>query len=317
LSKHFVTREKCPACESGRSRLLYRASYTDSPIRDYLVAFYSTTGSGVDFEYFDGARYTLLECQDCGVIFQEEAPDPALTQKLYNEWLDPETVRAIESRERNARHYLWCASEIARVIQYLKRLPSEIRFLDFGMGWGSWCLMAKGFGCDVYGMDLSHAATEYAKSVGVKVIDCAMAEERQFDFINAEQVFEHIVDPRDALARFHDALAPGGVIRISVPNGRNIKRKLERPDWSAPENLPDSLNDVAPLQHLNSYNFDALVRMGVSIGLREVEIPGDLLAPQDMRGKLKALVRPLFRAMFPRLHNARRRRVNNVFFTKT
>jgi SAM-dependent methyltransferase len=296
---------------------LYKASYTEPPIRDYLIAFYSTTGPGIDFEYLEGVHYTLLECRDCGVIFQEEVPDPALTQKLYNEWLDPETVRAIEGRESNAHHYLWCASEIARVIQYLKRLPNEIRYFDFGMGWSSWCLIAKGFGCDVYGMDLSRAATEYAKSVGVKVMDWAMLEQHQFHFINAEQIFEHLVDPREALAHLHGALAPGGVIRINVPNGRNIRQNLKRPDWNAPEDSPSSLNDVAPLQHLNSYNFDALVRMGASIGLREVEIPGDLIAPQDMRGKLKALVRPSFRALFPRLHNARRRRVNNLFFTKT
>lgn len=34
--KYVVTRERCPACESARSETLYRASYTEPPIRDYL-----------------------------------------------------------------------------------------------------------------------------------------------------------------------------------------------------------------------------------------------------------------------------------------
>jgi trans-aconitate methyltransferase len=143
-----------------------------------------------------------------------------------------------------------------------------------------------------------------------------MLEKRQFDFINAEQIFEHLVEPREALARLHGALAPGGVIRINVPDGRNIKRNLERPDWNSPEDSPNSLNDVAPLQHLNSYNFDALVRMGERVGLREVEIPSSMLGPFRTVDLLKAIARPYFHALFPGLHQLRRRRVNNMCFTR-
>jgi len=74
------------------------------------------------------------------------------------------------NRKQTARFFLWCSAEITRAIEWLNRLPSEIRFLDSGMGWGNWCFIAKGFGCDVYGMEISDARKEYAAASGITVV---------------------------------------------------------------------------------------------------------------------------------------------------
>jgi SAM-dependent methyltransferase len=283
-------------------------------MRDYLVAFYADIGKGVEFEYLQDAHYVLEECRDCGLMYQREVPDLFLLHKLYEEWIDPQTVRKVEARERTARYLLWCGAEIARMIEHLRRAPSEVKFLDFGMGGGNWCLIAKAFGCAAYGTEITERVAEYAVSRGIEHIPWEELAQHKFDFINAEQVFEHLVDPLLVLRRLRQVLAPGGIIRINVPGSHNIKRNLQLGDWLAPEKSPLSLNDVAPLQHLNCFNFESLARMGERADLREVEIPGDFLAPQGMAGNLKAIARPFFHAFFPRLHEARRRLVSNVCF---
>jgi len=47
-----------------------------------------------------------------------------------------------------------------------------------------------------------------------------------FDFINVDQVFEHLPYPRATLANLTTKLRAGGVVRISVPNGRRVLKKL-------------------------------------------------------------------------------------------
>lgn len=314
VSKHFQSRQECPACGSTSSETLYRASYTESPIRDYLAAFYATTGKGVEFEYLEGSEYILESCQDCGLIYQKQVLSSLLLRKLYEQWLDPHLVEKSERRERKARYYLWCAAETARVIEYLRKLPSEVKFLDFGMGRGRWCLIAKGFGCDVYAMEISDAWREHANALGVTLLNWEELAGHKFDFINAEQVFEHLTDPLPTLTRLRHALSPNGIVRINVPGGHDIRRALQAPDWLAPHGPPDYLNDVAPLQHLNYFNFEALVRMANRAGLEEVEVPGDFLQPEDFTGKIKLLLRPVFRALFPAIHEARRRQGTNVCF---
>lgn len=314
LKKYIVTRERCPACESVRSETLYRASYTEPPIRDYLTYYYSEVGKGVELEYLEGSEYILDECKDCGLIYQREVLNAFALKKLYEQWLDPALVQEGESRERTARYYLWCAAQTARIIEYLKKLPSGLKFLDFGMGRGNWCLIARGFGCDVYAMEISHAWLDHADALGVKLLSWEELAHHKFDFINAEQVFEHLADPLETLTRLRQALSTDGIIRISVPGRRDIKRKLQKPDWSMPDGSPGSLNAVAPLQHLNCFNFEALIRMGRKAGLEEVEVPDEFLQPEGITAKVKAILRPLYLKLFPGIHEARRRQVPNLCF---
>ena len=47
-------------------------------------------------------------------------------------------------------------------------------------------------GYESYGMEISESRIKYAESKGINVINWAQAVRLKFDFINTEQVFEHI-----------------------------------------------------------------------------------------------------------------------------
>ena len=283
-------------------------------MKEYLASYFARCGSGATLEYLEEGSYILEECDDCGLIYQKEIPGAFLINKLYEEWIDPKLAYNSAMKERDSKYYLYCAAEMTAIIQYLGKVPSEVKFFDFGMGWGSWCLIAKGFGCDPYGTELSETRNDHASAQGIKVLNWEEITNHQFDFINAEQVFEHLADPLATLIYLRRALKPDGVIRISVPSCPDIKRRLKVWDWEARRNDANSLIAVAPLQHINLYKFESLEKMAEKAGLEEVEISNDLLQPRDLKGKARSILRPYINSLFPGRHEMRRRGSTKLCF---
>ncbi|HZL34516.1 MAG TPA: class I SAM-dependent methyltransferase [Tepidisphaeraceae bacterium] len=274
------------------------------PIRDYLAAFYADQG-GVEFELLEGAEYSLAECHGCGLIFQRWIGDDFLMEKLYEHWIDPQKVYRAYHAGQSQEHFTRLAQDLLELVGYFGHLDgaraptNRLKFLDFGMGWGEWCRMALAFGCETYGAELSRARIDHAQRLGVKIVSWEEIAEHRFRFINTEQVFEHIPQPLAMLRHLVGGLAPDGLIRLSVPDGRDIKRRLRSPDWTAGKYTANSLNAVAPLEHVNCYTHDSLCKMAALAGLVPVEIPlsvqyqslVDWKPPAKM---LKNLIRPLW-----------------------
>ncbi len=314
-AQHFVSRAACPVCNSTDLHSICSVPYTASPIGDYLRWYYGPIGPGVEFEYLANVNYTLDECLDCGLIYQRDIPGPTLMSRLYDHWLDPAIVRDLERKERRASHYFWAAHELARVLCYLDRPPSEVNFLDYGMGWGNWCLLAKGFGCNVYGMELSEARTTEGVENGITVLSPTQLGDMRFDFINSEQVFEHLPAPSAQLQTLAKSLKPDGVIRIGVPHAHDVKTRLALWDWTAADDTANSLNAVAPLQHINCYSGRSLATLGAQAGLHEINIPSchnDVRCATDIA---RVLIRPLYHRLLPRMAAIRRLQSGTLCFT--
>lgn len=290
MNTNFVTREKCPCCGASGGATLLDLAFCESPIRDYLVAFYSPQG-GVEFDWLESARYTLVECSDCGLIYQKHIGGDALMARLYDRWIDPHKAFALHDGVLPPAHFIELGRQIGNVLDLLGKNPREVSCLDFGMGWGHWCRVARGFGCDVSGTELSEARIAYAKADGLRVITWDDIAKQQFDLINTEQVFEHLPEPFETLTYLARALKPGGLIRISVPDGWDIKRRLRVGDWDAPKGSRNSLNPVAPLEHINCFNQRVIQRLAARAGLVQRDVP-ERFATSLVDG-LKGLVRPL------------------------
>ena len=245
------------------------------------------------------SRYHLLECSRCGMIWQRNAPADGFVSRLYDDWIDP-----TESLDREAAATLDdripLLREIISLVAMMDRPPGSLRMLDFGMGWGRWLLIARGLGCQVWGAELSESRLARARALAVPTVSWDEIPSHQFDVINTEQVFEHLVDPYESLVHLAQSLAPDGIIKISVPPSGDIHRRLEANDWTARKFTKNSLNAVAPLEHLNCYSGESLVVMAERAGLEQVFLPTrayyQLLT---VRGGLtsiaKQLAKPVFR----------------------
>lgn len=298
---YFVSRENCPACKSSNRQELYSKSYSDPPISTYLNDFYSPQGA-IEFDYLKGATFVLDECKECGLIYQRSIPNDFLMTKLYEEWIDPEKVFKSNVKCRSVELYIQMSREIEMVIKHFGVLPSELGLFDFGMGWGDWCCFAKAYGCSAYGSELSQVRIDYARKSGITIIDWEEIPEHEFDFINTEQVFEHIADPLDTLQYLSKALKPRGIIKISVPNGYDIRRRLAVMDWTAAKGSRNSLNPVAPLEHINCFSQDSLLRMAQIADLEPVQIHAKIRMD---KGLLDATLRDFLRPFYNRVMKAR------------
>lgn len=294
----FVERDCCPLCGSDKKKILYKKSFNYEPIKKYLVDFYPGPG-GVNFEYLEDQEYILCECEQCNLIYQLKIPNAELMNILYEKWINPELSLSSRS-QKSSTFYKQYAIEIMTIGSLFEKNPSQLKFLDFGMGWGDWLLMASSFGYDCYGLESSESRIKYAKQRGLKVIDWEEAKNIRFDFINTEQVFEHIPDPLETLIKLKKLLKPNGLIKISVPAARDINRRLDLMDWQAPKGSKNSLNPVAPLEHIQYFRRSSLDRMAEKAGMFEFKVPFKVQYDNQMgwlnsRSFIKNAVLPIYR----------------------
>ena len=308
---YFVERTLCPACKSGATTTLYSKDYSDPKIRRYLSEFYSSQGK-IELDYLEGASFTVDECMECELVYQREIPNAFLMTKLYDEWIDPERA-AVQFRTGENRnvvgvadvdYYSKLALEVARLVAYFNRLPSDLHLLDFGMGWGDWCRTAKAFGCQSYGTDFSSSRTHALSGSEISVVSSEELGELRFDFVNTEQVFEHLAEPYEVLSGLVGSLRQHGLIMISVPDGARVKHVLRELDWMTGSKDEDSINMISPLEHINCFSRKSLIRMAHAVGLKPITLPLGIEYRYTVFGQpgpvmVKNLLRPVVRKFRP------------------
>jgi len=153
------------------------------------------------------------------------------------------------------------AHEIIRILTLFNRVPSTINVLDYGLGLAKWALLAKAFGCNVFGTEVSEGKKKHAQECGIKVINLSDAADKQFDVINVDQVLEHVREPFLLLCQLKRCLKSEGIMKVCVPDGGDIKIRLKYMDWNAPKGSKKSLLPVHPLEHINCFNRKALITL--------------------------------------------------------
>jgi SAM-dependent methyltransferase len=302
-SSYFTKRTFCPVCRSAEAfhRERVRLPYESPALREHLRDFYAQQG-GVEFEYLDGAAYVLQECTRCGLIFQADVPNDTLMERIYEHWIDAQYCLRMQAVLDDIDLYSKHAQEVMQIVEWRRAGKSGLKVLDFGMGWAKWAMMAQAFGCDVWGCELSSTRIEFARAHGIRVLAWDDLPNHRFDFINTEQVFEHLPDPLETLRVLRGALAPDGVVKISVPDGHDIDRRLAALDWSAPRDSPNSLMPVAPLEHLNCFRRRTFTHLARDSGMAEIRMPLSVQYAyatnwNGLRNIAKNLVRPLVREL--------------------
>ncbi len=283
----FHPRPVCEICGCNDVRIVHTSPFDASPVWNFIDAYYEQR---VPQKCLRDASFQVAWCPRCTFLWQVNILDGDGMCALYEEWISPEHSLA-KKTEADGRLYLRYAAE-AELVSRLHRSPrSSLHVIDFGMGWGYWCLMARAFGYQVTGVELSEARKRYARDRGITTVD-SIHDAEPAEFINADQVLEHVPDPKQTMVDLASRLRPGGVLRVSVPDGRRMRKRLLRPGWRPAK---DALH---PLEHINCFNNRSLRRLGLACGL-------EVLPPQPLRlpavgavSVLRNLIVPRFRRYF-------------------
>jgi SAM-dependent methyltransferase len=207
---------------------------------------------------FNGRRtqYQLLRCRACSVVWLHDPPSKSEMGSHYGSDYD----RAIAEASQSPDHWLPRREQ-------LSRLKSGGAVLDLGCGTGAFLSTLKGSSWQLHGIEMSEEAASLArKRCGAEVFVGDVLDARfpagSFDAITCFNVFEHVYEPKEVLAKVAEWLKPGGVFYTLMPNIDSAGARIFRSYWYALE-LPRHL------YHFSPATLGALAR---SAGLQEVYV---------------------------------------------
>jgi 2-polyprenyl-3-methyl-5-hydroxy-6-metoxy-1,4-benzoquinol methylase len=218
----------CDICQQDYSRLIYTVQDTN----------YGCPGT-----------FKLVECLNCGLVYQNPRPAPTEIDAYYPvEQYHP--FRALREGET--------AVPAPLHLQRAKQLTAKTkpgRVLDVGCGSGLFLVAMQQQGWQGSGVEPNEAAARFGREelvLEVQIGDIFSVDSSQpFDLITFWDVLEHTHSPRAVLNQAYKLLKPTGYLALNVPNWGSLERRLFREKWialDAPRHLyhftPATLNNL-------------------------------------------------------------------------
>jgi len=226
-----------------------------------------------DFENPTDTFYSLEQCAQCGLVYQnprptlEELPNYYSNEKYYSyKELENklsqkkgffERVRQFLFEKTIFFYYGGKRSPIDWIFAWIGKgrfgsAPLQLkpgRICDIGCGDGVFLDLVKQCGWEPYGVEINSDAAKRANQAGLNVhagdLLTAPFEEEFFDVVRMWSVLEHVPQPKAVLERIKKILKPGGVLILQVPNVRSFAFSLFGPFWTGLD-LPRHLTHFSP-----------------------------------------------------------------------
>ena len=186
----------------------------------------------------DGYRYDI--CERCGMVYIPEVVPLAVWDQYFAELPDVRdhlraqmegtiTAAAVEANRARFGRYFGLVRDQGVTL-------AGARLLDIGTYTGGSLIIAAEFGLDAHGVEGLEEAVQFCHARRPELrVALGHAEDRapaafggRFDLITMWETLEHTLDPIGALRRAWDALAPDGLLALSVPNARNVQFSILR-----------------------------------------------------------------------------------------
>lgn len=233
-----------------------------------------------DYEsYWEEQGYKIIECKTCGFKHLDPIPAKEETERFYRDAyyknIKPFDYAAVNEeliKEKTVQivangYYISIYNQVNQILQS-QATSTQKKMMDIGCGND---LLAKFFqlkGWDSSVIELSPDATNYLRKFGLNVFNQSVDEieslpSKALSFINIQFVMEHLRDPIGFLMKAYDALIPGGILRIAVPND------FSEGQLAYQEYFNEKLNWVNLPDHINYFNFDSLSKLLIRHGFKE------------------------------------------------
>lgn len=228
-----------------------------------------------DKTWFSGFRGgpELVRCPDCSLVYLR-AYDLGRLETRSEDYVRAKIVDSCHQLGEQDELFL-------RRLAWAKPRVAGRRVLDIGCGNGAFLLAAREAGWQPYGVDNSDTARELLARSGIEVWVAEPAEvlrqhPAHFDFIHLNHSLEHIPQASETVIAARDALAPGGLLYVEVPNEFDnlVYRALEllgrkRKAGSA---FGRSTPPSEPSPHLYFFNKSSLARLAARAGFASYRV---------------------------------------------
>jgi 2-polyprenyl-3-methyl-5-hydroxy-6-metoxy-1,4-benzoquinol methylase len=172
-----------------------------------------------------GNAVRMNKCGNCGLLYQYPMQSEQDLRLLYNEeFFDAYKKYYLDFRRKQFE------KDISRIGTLISP-PGKL--LDIGCAFGIFLQVAKEKGWDVYGVDVSKEAVDYAKkeyclNVFLGTVRDAKLESGYFNVVTAWDVIEHLADPDNFLNEVSRIMKKGGILAIRTPNAEGLFLKINK-----------------------------------------------------------------------------------------
>lgn len=221
--------------------------------------------------------YDAVDCATCGFIHVVPIPSSAELGEFYRQKFYQQKANYFASHQEDLAW--WNAIYLERYERFERHHKGHPgRILDVGSGPGNFLKLGQQRGWDVVGVEPSMQAAEYARSLGLTIINSSFGPELapdlgRFDVVYMHGVMEHLRDPIATTALCYQLLNPGGLLFVNVANDfspfQKILRRSGYPPWW-----------FVPPEHLNYFSVDSLRQLLTKAGFVEQHVMSSF--PIDM-----------------------------------
>lgn len=211
----------------------------------------------------------LVKCMLCGHIYMLYRLDDAELMEIYDDSYFND--KYIKGNEKVEYSYLEDKDNILKFVEkrfrtiHKYKTPGSI--LDIGCAMGFYLEYAQKYGWDVYGVEISQYAAEYASqllqssNIYNGKIEEFQFENEKFDVVTMWLVLEHMVNPVETILKIRKWLKSDGIIGIKVPNADGITFRTNLKKWISQH----------PEDHMCDFTPDTLERLMHKCGFEVLE----------------------------------------------
>lgn len=200
-------------------------------------------GSRRHSEVFREEPYSVMKCDECGLVFVTPRHASEKLREIYAEgyWKsDKPRVRGYSNYVADERLYLKTYQRRRRFLQPVE--TRRLKILDVGCAAGFFLRVMREHGHEVYGVEPSAAIAQHARrhlgeaAVHVGTLDDLPHDQPafapgSFDLVTMWDVVEHVPDPQALLRRARTLLRPDGALVIETQNVSSGFAKLLGRRW--------------------------------------------------------------------------------------
>jgi len=169
----------------------------------------------------------MVKCCKCGLIYMNPKEDIAEIQKNNTTMQDDFYLQQEAGLRQSAD----------LILKHLKKINKKGRILDVGCATGFLLDQAHKEGWEVYGLEPSAWAVDYARNtlqlpnITQGSLKDANYPANFFDAVIFKDVIEHLTDPKESLEQIRRVLKPSGVICCNTPDVDSWASKVFASKW--------------------------------------------------------------------------------------
>jgi SAM-dependent methyltransferase len=177
--------------------------------------------------------FTLVRCNNCGLVYQNPRPAKASWGTIYPPEYD-QYVLPLQAKKSLAQYVRQYGLE--KRIKFVQKYKSKGRLLDVGCATGDFLQsVSQNPNWEALGLEPNPEASQAARSVGLNVITGSIEDlrsyQQSFDVITLWNVIEHLADPKGSLQILNQLLRPGGILVVTTPDIASLDARLFGPYW--------------------------------------------------------------------------------------